>query len=178
MRNMGKIKDNIGAFIPLTILLAIGIPCTIKELKEQEIEKAERSRQREIEERVEYFKHPMVWNGNSLLVGYLFEDAYISVYEEDEEISYSKYYDKKEDAVRVFDSLFVEICKHHCDSLAPHKFTSQYNRKFECSHTGASVVLRYRGTERGSSEIEIAYKIPQKLGHRLGEEWQQYLVVD
>ena len=175
---MGKIKDNIGAFIPLAILLAIGIPCTIKELKEQEIEKAERSRQREIEERVEYFKQPMVWNGNSLLIGYLFEDAYVGIDEDAEEISYSKYYDTQEEAIRVFDSLFVEICKHHCDSLAPYRFTSQYNRRFECSHTGASVTLVYRSSKGRSSWVEITYDVPQKLGHPLGEEWQQYLVVN
>lgn len=175
---MGKIKDDILSFIPLVILLAIGIPCTIKELREHEAEKIERSRQREIENRVEYFRQPMVWNGNSLLVGYQFEDAYISVYEEDEEISYSKYYDNREDAIRVFDSLFVEICKHHCDSLAPYKFTSQYNRVFECSHTGASVKLRYQSREGYSSWVEVTYDVPQKLGHGVGEEWQQYLRVD
>lgn len=175
---MGKFKDNIFSFIPLTILLAIGILGTIKEFKEQEVERIERSRQREIEKKVEYFRQPMVWNGNSLLIGYLFEDAYISVHEDDEEISYSKHYDIREDAIRVFDSLFVEICKHHCDSLAPYKFTNQYNRVFECSHTGASVKLRYQSREGYSSWVEVTYDVPQKLGHGVGEEWQQYLVVD
>lgn len=174
---MGKIKDNIGAFIPLAILLAIGIPCTIKELKEQETEKAERREQRKIEEKVEYFKQPMVWNGNSLLIGYLLEDALVYIDEGREEITYLKCYKTRDEALRIFDSLFVEICKHHCDSLAPHLFTSQHNRKFECSHTGASVTLQYRHWENSSS-VEVIYKIPQKLGHGLGEEWQQYLIVD
>ena len=173
---MEKKKVSIWFYFPLVILVAIGIRGTIKELKEQETKRAERSWQIEME-KVDYFMQPMVRNGNSFLIGYLFEDAHIDIDEEAEEISYLKHYDSPETAIRIFDSLFVEICKHHCDSIAPHKFTGQYNRIFKCSHTGASVVLKYQSREGGSSLVKITYDVPQKLGQGVGEEWQQYLRV-
>ena len=138
-------------------------------------DKEQKPRRPKIE--IEIYKQPMVWNGGSLQIGYLFEDAMIYVDGESEEITYSNTYDTPDDGIRVFDSLYVEICKHHCDSLAPYRFTDKRNRVFECSHPGASITLKYSSYSE-FSEVEIIYTIPQKLGHGIGEEWQQYLVID
>ena len=182
---MGKIRKQISELLPFIIILLIVIPVVISEKREHEREKVERKaekeekrKQYEIKYKVEKFKQPMVWNGNSLLIGYLFKDATIHLEEESEKIIYAKSYATNELGIKAFDSLRIEICNHHCDSIAPYNFTSQYHRMFECSHTGASITLRYQGSEKGRSHVEITYQIPQKLGHGVGEEWQQYLVVE
>lgn len=179
---MGKIRDNISAIIPLFIMLSIGISSFIWCKREHERVKVEKKEQREQwreKTKKEYYRQPMVWNGNSLLIGYQFKDAYFYLDEDSKEITYEKSYNSREQGIRVFDSLVVEICKHHCDSLIPYKFTSKYNREFECSHTGASLTLHYWSYSSSNySGIEITYKVPQKLGHGVDEEWQQYLRVE
>lgn len=181
---MGKISEYLSIGLSLVAIL-FGVSMVREEKRTQEEEQIERNRITEKYNKTEYFRQPMVWNGGSLEVGYLLKDAYVYLDAESEEISYSLDYDTQKDGLRAFDSLFVEICKHHCDSLAPHVFTNEYNRVFECNHPGASITLRYRGEYhewKGKltdwSDIEITYSVPHKIGHGVGERWQQYLVVD
>ena len=181
---MGKVREYISIGLSLAAILFVGIPLIRSELRVQEEEEIKRNKIRDMYDSVERFCQPMVWNGGSLEIGYLLKNAYVYIDAESEEISYSLDYDTQKAGLRAFDSLFVEICKHHCDSLAPHVFTNEYNRVFECSHPGASITLRYRGEHhelKGKltdwSYVIIAYGVPHKIGHGVGEEWQQNLEV-
>lgn len=152
---MENIKDNIRAFIPLAILLIIGVPLTIKELREHEAEKLERRLQREKESQVEYFSQPLVKNERSLQVGYCLSEASVQVDEDDGDVRYSKLCDTKEEGMMVFDNLYREICKHHCGYIAPHRYTNEYNRVFECNGDEISITLRYRS--KYATYVEIRY---------------------
>lgn len=154
---MGKIKENIRAVLPLLIILIIGVPLTIKELREHEAEKAERRKQRDIENQVEYFSCPLVKNEDSLWVGRNFNGASVWVDEYGEEVQYYNIYDTREEGMRVFDSLYVEICKHHCNSIVTHGFTNKYNREFKCSNAETAITLRYGG--RYAIQVEVCYDI-------------------
>lgn len=154
---MAKIKEIIRAFLPLLVLLIIGVPLTIRELRKQEAEKEERRRQREIESQVEYFHKPLVKNENNIQVGRQFEDASVWVDEYDGELRFYNMYDTKEEGMRVFDSLFVELCKHHCCSVDSYRFTNEYNRVFHCSNEETAVTLRYDGVF--AIEVEVCYDI-------------------
>lgn len=177
---MGKIKENISIVLSLIAILTIGVPLIKKEKREREEKEMARKKEMAKYDEVEKFRQPMVKNGWSFQIGYLFKDATIDVGWED--VTYYMDYNSQEQGIQVFDSLFVEICKHHCDSLAPYRFTNQYNRVFKCSHASASITLTYEGMKHDidgdvadESTIYITYTIPHKLGS-IGEEWEQYLM--
>lgn len=168
---MGKFRDNIGTFLPLLILLTIGTPLVIKEFREMKEEEAESKRQREIEESIECFRQPMTKNSSSLLIGYQLKgaEAYGG-----EPIIYTIDYHSKGLGINIFDSLFVEICKHHCDSIPSYTFSNNHNREFVCGNAGQTLTLTYSSWDYDdSSTISIEYGIPQIQG--FDEEWEQYI---
>lgn len=150
---MGKFRENISALLPLIILLAIGIPLTIQQLRKQEAEKEERKIQKESSEKIERFKLPMVKNNSSLHIGYSLQNAMIYA-DEAERIYYSIFLQTQDECLRVFDSLYIEICKHHCDTVILHKYKSK-SRRFECSNENSSITL-----SNHSRMIEVEYRIP------------------
>lgn len=184
---MKKTLEKIIPYFVGVFILCISIMTIISEDRVKEKKEAEQEEIKRLQEKygkVERFRQPMVRNGGSLKFGYYLLGADLLIDEAHKEVAYLIDYDTQEKGLRVFDSLFMEICKHHCDSIAPHHYTNKYNRVFECSKPGASITLRYKGRNYESegrlidySTIEITYLIPQKQS-TIGEEWEQYLRVE
>lgn len=154
---MEKIKENIKAFLCFLMPLLVCIPMGVWYKNRCDEKSAERRKQRDMENQVEYFSRPLVKNEDSFWVGRNFNGASVWVDEYGEEVQYYNIYDTREEGMRVFDSLYVEICKHHCNSIATHRFTNKYNREFKCSNAETTITLRCGG--RYAIQVEVCYDI-------------------
>ena len=175
---MGKIKEYAKVFASFALPIVVCIPLMIW-YTEHEKEKSAARRIKEKQNETEYYKVPMVKNSSSFLVGYSLQDADAFVLSES--IEYFLEIESKTKGIKAFDSLYVELCKHHCDSVPAYKFTNPNNRVFKCGNAGQFIILTYGGKEVEYkdeiieySEVRLEYGIPQKQSDF--EEWEWCII--
>lgn len=161
---MGKIRKYISNLLPLIIMLLIGIPLIINEKREHEIEKAERKAIRKVYS--DNHSQVMTRNEHSLRVGAELKKALVLFDDEDSEVIYSILPKSREDGIRIFDSLVVEVCKHHCDSIISYEYTNRdkprFASVFRCGNLRVvhySNHYIYDGDTTEFDNIDIEYKL-------------------
>ena len=172
---MDKIKKvlQVFAIIALVASFAIALPPMmraqiefIRKRAEKEAErKAEIEAKRARAKDKEVLILPLARNSGSLKIGHEFSSAYHDPYRDDLVIKYDERFSSKERGAEVFDSLVIEICKHHCDSVTDYKFTHERRRELKCSNDSASVTLFYFGGKEPKEfgRVRIEYKVPSRL---------------
>lgn len=172
---MDKIKKvlQVFAIIALVASFAIVAPPMMRVQMELNRKRAEREAERKAEKEAkiarakdkEVLTLPLVRNSGSLKIGHEFSSAYHEAYRNDFVIGYDKHFSSKERGAEVFDSLAIEICKHHCDSVADYKFTHERRRELKCSNDSASVTLFYFGGKEPKEfgRVIIEYEVPSRL---------------
>lgn len=124
---MGFIKD-VGFFV----LAMFGIPLlfAIVVLSLEKVFEKDKP-QKPSAERV-YYQQALTKNKGDLKIGFETKE-YAMMDEENSAIEYFWYADSREEGIRQFDSLLVEIIKHHCDSIVSYNYHNRNSPRFVCS---------------------------------------------
>jgi hypothetical protein len=161
---MGKIRKYVSNLLPLIIMILIGVPLIIHEKREDEIEKTERKAIRKVYG--DSHSQAMTKNEHSLKIGAELERALVLLDDETDVVTYSIMPKSREDGIRKFDSLVVEVCKYHCESIISYTYTNRdkprFSSVFRCGNLRVvhySDHYIYDGDTTEFDNIDVKYKL-------------------